>query len=145
MDPPKRRASRLVVVDRDGRILLFQYEDNRGKWWATPGGGVQPGETFEDAATREAEEELGLRPTSLEPLWERIVRFESRGALVQQTERYFLLRTTAGDVLLDDDVREAHTVEGIIAARWWLPREINSTDERIFPEDLVMRLGGVLV
>ena len=66
------------------------------------------------------------------------MQFESRVALVQQTERYFLLRTTAGGVLLGDDVREAHTIEGIIAARWWLPREVDSTDERIFPEDLVI-------
>jgi 8-oxo-dGTP pyrophosphatase MutT (NUDIX family) len=133
-----------VVIDREGRILLFQYEDDRGKWWATPGGGLQDGETFEDAATREAEEELGLTAASLEPLWERIAQFESRGALIRQTERYFLIRATPSEVMLGDDVCEAHTIEGILAARWWFPREISATTERVFPEDLVTRLAEVL-
>lgn len=49
-----RSAARLVVADRDRRILLLQYQDEHGPWWATPGGGLEAGESFEDAARREA-------------------------------------------------------------------------------------------
>jgi thiamine-phosphate pyrophosphorylase len=51
----------VVCLHRD-RVLLVQRdrEPNRGRW-SFPGGRVEPGETARAAATRETEEETGLR------------------------------------------------------------------------------------
>jgi 8-oxo-dGTP diphosphatase len=49
------------VVVRDGRVLLVhrpRYDD-----WTFPKGKLDPGESFEEAAVREVEEETGLRCT----------------------------------------------------------------------------------
>ena len=46
------------VVERDGRVLLVhrpRYDD-----WTFPKGKLDPGESFEDAALREVEEETGV-------------------------------------------------------------------------------------
>ena len=138
-----RQASRLLLLDDARRVLLFKYEDGGGSWWATPGGGLEQSETFESAARREAEEELGLKDFSLQELWERTTEFQSRGKAVQQTERYFLVHARSGYLMPGDKVREAHAVEGILAAKWWLPTEIRDTTERIFPEDLLRRLEKI--
>jgi 8-oxo-dGTP diphosphatase len=48
-----------VVVDEDGRVAVVhrpKYDD-----WTVPKGKLDPGETFEEAALREVEEETGLR------------------------------------------------------------------------------------
>lgn len=44
--------------DGDGRILLVRHTDSGA--WATIGGSIEPDETPEDAARREAEEEAGV-------------------------------------------------------------------------------------
>jgi 8-oxo-dGTP pyrophosphatase MutT (NUDIX family) len=140
MEPVFRQASRLVVIDPNKRILLFQYEDDLRRWWATPGGGLEGEETFEEAAVREAEEELSLACTMLMPLWRQTAEFMFRGQLIRQVERYFLTRLPQPDPELSCTVREVHQHEGIIRARWWSLNEIETTSEQIFPVDLCQRL-----
>ena len=141
MEPTPRRAARLLVIDpHSGAVLLFQYEDGGRSWWATPGGALEGDETFEEAAIREAAEELGIATRSFLPLWHRTVEFSFRGTLVRQEEQYFLLRIAPGDVALGQQAREAHLHEGIIATRWWSLEEIETTSEQVFPEDLPQRL-----
>jgi 8-oxo-dGTP diphosphatase len=61
----------VALVDRQGRVLL-QERDSRPLLdpdrWGYPGGAVEQGETYEQAAYRELEEETGvlLAPGSLE-------------------------------------------------------------------------------
>lgn len=66
LEREERQAARLVVLDAHHRILLFRHTDGHGReFWATPGGGLEPGESFEDAACREAKEELGAESVEL--------------------------------------------------------------------------------
>ena len=62
-----RRAARVILVDDDERLVLVRRvrtdlpEQGCPVYWTTAGGGIEPGETREEAAVREAEEELGAR------------------------------------------------------------------------------------
>jgi 8-oxo-dGTP pyrophosphatase MutT (NUDIX family) len=140
MDQIFRRAARLLVVDPEGCVLLFQYEDDGRKWWATPGGGLESDETFEQAAAREAAEELSLTLITFTPLWCLTVDFSFRGQSINQVERYFLVRVSREDVGLSDIVSDAHRREGIVDAHWWSLDEIETTSEQVFPTDLRERL-----
>ena len=48
-----RPAARALVVDPDDRVLLVRFEFPAGTRWALPGGGIEPGETPEEAIRRE--------------------------------------------------------------------------------------------
>jgi 8-oxo-dGTP pyrophosphatase MutT (NUDIX family) len=131
----------LLVIDPNrGAVLLFQYEDGGRRWWVTPGGGLDGDETFEEAAIREATEELAISSRNLLPLWRRTVEFSFRGTPFRQEEHYFLLRIAPGEVALGHEVRETHRHEGVIATRWWSLEDIETTSEQVFPEDLAQRL-----
>lgn len=51
-------GARAALIDGD-RVLLLRHTYMPG--WHFPGGGVEPGETAQTAARREAEEETGIR------------------------------------------------------------------------------------
>lgn len=54
---PTQGASTIVLSDDRKSVLLIKREDLR--LWAVPGGGIEAGESCEEAAIREAREETG--------------------------------------------------------------------------------------
>ena len=137
-----RSTARLVLFDADRRVLLFRHADGHGReFWATPGGGLEPGETAEEAARREAAEELGARNVLLAPLWTGSSIFPFADRAVSQSETFFLV-TTESEVL-GPEVEATHRLERIREVRWWSLAEIESCREPLFPTDLADRLRAL--
>ena len=139
---PQRRASRLILLDSERRVLLFRHRrDNGETLWAPPGGGLESGETFEQAALREASEELGMSGFPVAFLWERTTDFVYKGNLVNQHECYFLIHGELPD--LSDRVRKFHDQEAILEMRRWTATELESTSEVVFPEEIASELRKI--
>ena len=131
-------------------MLLFRFAFDHGPlsglvFWATPGGELEPGESFEDGARRELAEETGLLIDHPGPQLERreyVMRAPNGGGEVLAEEVYFLVRAQpfavadAGWTELERQVMTEH--------RWWSMAEIAGAEEKIYPEDLTAMLAMAL-
>lgn len=143
--PRLRRAARAVVLDPAGRILLVRFEFPTRAVWATPGGGLDPGETHEHAIVRELEEEAGLVGFELGPwIWtrEHVFPFES-GLWDGQVERYMLVRTDAFEPAPRFTPDEL-AAEFVTAVRWWEQDELLASDEQFAPSRLPELVAALL-
>jgi ADP-ribose pyrophosphatase YjhB (NUDIX family) len=135
---PQRRAARVVLLDPDNRVLLMRYDDGppNGSHWTTPGGGLEPGETFEQAALRELAEETGWNDIELlHEVHQRSHTMEWAGNLVHQSERLYLARTDQPARQITG-VDAMHESDNIAAWRWWTVGELTATTDQIWPEVL---------
>jgi TDG/mug DNA glycosylase family protein len=143
LDPTPRQAARAVVLDADSRLLLVQYRRPVGPdtWWGTPGGGIDPGESHEEALRRELREEVGLHEFELGPLlWEHIGEFPWQRVLFRQTNTTYLVRVHGHEPRATIDL----DAEGVAGVRWWTPQELVASAERFAPHDLVERVRTLL-
>jgi 8-oxo-dGTP diphosphatase len=131
-----RPSARLLMLDPDGRLLLFRFEaPGRPAFWATPGGACDPGESHSDAAQREMIEETGWALDPGPQIAQRTAEFVTfEDEEIWSDERYFLVRVpearieTGGHTELERRVMQVH--------RWWPLEALARTSDLVFPEDL---------
>jgi 8-oxo-dGTP diphosphatase len=146
-----RPAARGIILDQDDRILLCRFEFGRGDRqyvvWATPGGGVEPGESLLTALSRELQEEVGLAVDGdLPHVWhQEIVREGYSEGYDGVINDYFLIRTTAfsprGSL-----TAEQLAAENVTGLRWWALAEMAGYPgpDLFAPRDLATRLAALL-
>jgi 8-oxo-dGTP diphosphatase len=140
-----RQAARAVVLDPADRILLVRFEFPRGTVWATPGGGIDEGESDEQAIARELEEEAGLVGFELGPwIWTRTHVFPFENGLWDgQVERYVLVRTDPFEPLPRFTVEQL-AAEYVTAIRWWTQDELAASDAVFAPRRLPELVAALL-
>ena len=141
---PTRDIARALVFDPAGRLLLIEYEavrpidpdkpEDRG-FWFMPGGGLEPGETHEEACRRELSEEIGVTDVELGPL---VAVCDGPFHLFRKPrharERYFVVRLPS-DVI--DTSRLAETEDNPVrGTRWWCLDALAASAERVEPAGL---------
>ena len=136
-EPRLRVATRAIVFDEDDRILLVCFDFGDRLVWAAPGGGIDSGETDEQAIRRELLEETGLSGFDLGPLvWTRTHHVPLGGGRWDgQSERYYLVRTRAFEPvprLTWEELRE----ENMSAVRWWALDELETAEMQFAPRRL---------
>lgn len=150
METLHRRAARVAVVDPDDRVLLLQATDpadrSRLPWWELPGGGIEPGESSEDAGRREVWEEAGLDGLEMSPpVWENRAVFDFGGYHFDQHEWIHVARHPGGDVRPGG----LEPLEVMSFVDWeWVPvgelGKLPAAGERVIPDWLVEQLPAVL-
>jgi 8-oxo-dGTP pyrophosphatase MutT (NUDIX family) len=142
LEPTDRLAVRALVIDDDERVLLVQYRRPVGAetWWGTPGGGIDPGETDEQALARELREEVGLHEFELGPvLFEHVGLFPWARELFRQVNTTYLVRVRQHEPRATIDL----AAEGVVDVRWWSLKELEASDAQFAPPDLVERVRNL--
>lgn len=97
-------AGGLVVDPAVGAAALIGRLDRRGRLlWSLPKGHIEEGETPEQAAVREVEEETGIIASVQAPLGSIDYWFVAEDRRVHKTVQHYLLRAQGGE-LSDADV-----------------------------------------
>ncbi len=140
-----REGARAVVLDPDDRVLLVRFEFPARALWATPGGGVDPGETHEQAIVRELAEEAGLDEVELGPwIWTREHVFPFLdGRWDGQVERFVLVRTHRFEPA-PRFTSEQLAAEYVTGIRWWTQEELAASDELFAPRRLPELVAALL-
>lgn len=136
-----RSAVRVILTTPEDQVLLLEDSDPGlpgRRWWVTPGGGIDPGETEVEAAVREVAEETGLvlDPVQLlGPVGRRLVVHGYSDEVLEQEEAFFVARVPRFDVVVDGYTEEEKVT--LQQHRWWNRSDLEDTDAWVWPAQLV--------
>ncbi len=146
----ERKAARLLVINPSKEILLFKFHHTDDalagtSHWATPGGGLDQGETFHAAAVRELYEETGIKVKTVgAPVADRRVSLLlPSGEAVVAVEEYFIVHVPS--ITPSRTQWTAHEKKVMASHHWWSASELKSTKETVWPESLLQLLTDASV
>ncbi len=98
------------IINEDKKALVIY----RREFWDLPKGKIDPGETIEETAVREVEEETGVQATIEQKLLETLHTYKNRkGKRVLKRTYWFLMRTTSTELTpqTEEDIEQAEWVD----------------------------------
>ena len=98
------RTRATALVKKDNCILMMHRYNNSEEYWVLPGGGLEEGETIENATLRELKEETSINATIEEKIMDFVDDKGDRHVL-------FLCNYLSGEVKLDDNSEEANNYD----------------------------------
>lgn len=104
----RQRASAVII--KDNRILLMHRIKPGEDYYVFPGGGVEDGESIEQAAIREVREELSLDASGAKELFTVI--------LEHQIDHYCVITEWSGEVALGSDELRKNSPENRYEPTW---------------------------
>jgi len=135
-----RKTVRVLLLNPEGATLLFEDSDPGlvdARWWVTPGGGIDPGESETEAAVREVREETGfdLDPSALlGPVARRHVVHGYSDQVIEQDETFYAARVDTFDVDVSGHTLEEQTT--FKGHRWWSTEDLRASDDWVWPREL---------
>jgi len=103
-----------AIIVFDGKLLLLQRDNTHGirdpECWQLPGGGVEEGETPDEAVRRELVEEIGIIPTQLRRLGTPYPSLSLYYALLSKQEVAFIKKGDEGKDLKFFSLEECVTL-----------------------------------
>lgn len=133
-------AAGTIIINNEGKVLLQQRTDNNK--WGFPGGSLELGESFEEAATREAKEEVGLILKELKIFnvysGEKCYNRYPNGHEVYNASAIFICSNYEGNLILDPE----ETKDAVFFSKEELPKmsDINPPD-RIVLQDIIEKIN----
>ena len=137
----RRTIVRVIVLDRQRRVLLLRGGAGDEHYWLLPGGSVGVGESSADAAIRAVQDETGLAVTPLagDALLER------SHTLGVGEEQWRITEVVLAARLRDQPTEpRVGSGRGEIIWRWWTLDELRATDDPVQPDGLVELVAGLL-
>lgn len=140
-----RQSSRIILLNPENRVWMLRINDPARPRWILPGGGVEEGETLEDAARREMWEECGINDAEIGPLVgirTALAKFKDYGHHLA-SEHYFVVKLN--DQLPNPDNMLPHEVDDYTRQAWFSAEDMRASYEQIYPvglADLIDLIAG---
>lgn len=122
---------RVVVLDKDNRILMVKQHHEDKDIWMVPGGAIEEGESSMAAAIREMNEETGMEVEIGRMIWH-TEEVSERG---QRFVNFFLGRLKGGNLHLGADP-EFDSEHQVLREVKFMSREELQEVEHLYPEYL---------
>ena len=135
LSEPSRTRVAIIMID-GGQILLIRRYNYGREYYIIPGGGMEAGETLEQAALREAKEETGLDVVLDRKLWE----YTNNG----HPEHYFLAARFSGNLGLGGPELAEQSAENIYQPEWIKLNELKALPllPEFIKEKIINELSG---
>lgn len=151
----ERSSVRIIVLNSADELLLIQMRagcaGQKTPFWLTPGGGIEPGETFHQALYRELHEETGIVQAQVTEIidpavWYEEFVYERKGAPILFKQTFYMIRVDAPavEIMANPDEHEQQMICGF---RWWNVESVQqaAVTELFFPRLLPTLLPSLLI